>query len=63
MMFNLSTPSVCRLVEPWDPDVWATDRSISFYFGGREELPERGVKVSAADSISVKYVFKTYFIL
>ena len=48
-LFSLLSPSVGRLVEPRDLDVWASDRSISFYSGGREELPERSVKVSAAD--------------
>lgn len=42
--------SVGRLVEPRHPDVRAADGSVSFYLGGREELPERGVKVSAAES-------------
>lgn len=49
--FNGVFPSsVCRLVESGDPDVWASDRSVSFYFGGREELPEWSVKVRARHS-------------
>lgn len=48
-LFSLLSPSVGRLVESWDLDVWASDGSISFYLGGREELPERSVKVSAAN--------------
>lgn len=45
---KLSAASVCRLVEPRDPDVWAADGSVALHPGGWEELPERGVKVSAA---------------
>lgn len=59
-LFNLSSPSVGRLVEPWDPDVWASDGSISFYLGGREKLPEWGVKVSVGDSTCFsKHVLKS----
>lgn len=47
-IFNPAFPSVGRLVESWYSDVWAADRSVSFYSGGREEFPERGVKVSVA---------------
>lgn len=39
--FNGGFPSpVGRLVVSGDPDVRASDGSISFYFGGGEELPE-----------------------
>lgn len=49
--FNGVFPSsVCRLVESGDPHVWASDGSVSFYFGGREELPEWSVKVRARHS-------------
>lgn len=37
-------------MESGHPDVWASDGSVSFYFGGREELPEWSVKVRARHS-------------